>query len=71
MGHAVCLQGLCHNKPVMPIFVHETFVIVPKNALSKKKEHGQMTGMLFKTTDAIVELPLQRTTAFAARSSSR
>lgn len=55
----------------MHIFVHETFVIISKNALSEKKEHGQMTGMLFKTADAVVELPLQRATAFAARSSSR
>lgn len=67
----VCFQVLCHNKAEMPIFVHETFMIVPKNALSEKKERGQMTGMLFKTVDAIVELPLRRTIAFTAHSRSR
>lgn len=42
----------------------------PKDALSVKKEHDQTAGMLFKATEATVKLPLPRTTAFAAPSSS-
>lgn len=43
----------------------------PKDALTVKKEHGGMVGVLFKATGAIVKLPLQKATALGARSSCK
>lgn len=68
VGRLVCLQVLSHYKPVLHVFVHEAFVLVPKDALSEKKERGQMAGTLFTAPGAIVELPCQRTATLAAPS---
>lgn len=36
----------------------------PKDALTVKKEHGGMVGVLFKATGKFVKLPLQKATTF-------
>lgn len=60
VGCLVCLQVLSHYKSVLHVFVREAFVLVPKDALSEKKEQGQMAGTFCRATGAIVGLPCQR-----------
>lgn len=71
VGHLVYSQVLWNYKRVLNIFVHEAFVIVPKDALSENKEHDQLTGTLSKATNVTVKLLSQMTTVFVTCSSSK
>lgn len=56
VGCLVCLWVLSPYKLVRHVVVHKAFALVPKDALSEKKEQGQMAGTLFTALGAIVEL---------------